>query len=1333
MTDPIDLPTVQSIQYLYQQVDSCLIRDQHPLRRKVHKLTRRSRAPGSEGREIDVPEDLLAQIAQSQAVVKLKQQNKPEFEYPDLPVSQHKDKILAALRNHQVVIVAGETGSGKTTQLPKICLEAGLGCKGLIGHTQPRRLAARSVATRIAEELNTQIGDAVGFKVRFTDQTSDESYIKLMTDGILLAEIQEDRYLNKYDVLIIDEAHERSLNIDFILGYLKSLLPKRPELKVIITSATIDPERFSKHFNDAPMILVEGRTYPVEIRYRPLFDAESDDNEVTEQVDGILNAVNELSREGRGDILVFLSGEREIRDTAEFLNGAKLKHTEIVPLYARLSASEQNRIFQPHGGRRIVLATNVAETSLTVPGIRYVIDTGTARISRYSSRSKVQRLPIEPVSQASANQRSGRCGRVAEGICIRLYAEDDYLSRPEFTDPEILRTNLASVILQLTALRLGDMEQFPFVQPPQSRDISAGVKMLEELQAVKRVKDNNHRNSGNNNKGAAPDGALRLTAIGRSMSRLPVDPRYARMLVEAEKRDALAEIMIISAGLSIQEPRERPNDKKQKADELHSQWQDDASEFVALLNLWNGFREKQFELSSNQLRKWCKEQMLNYLRLREWQDIVSQLKQSFSALGWGIKKVSADYEAIHRSMLPGLLTNAGFLDEKREYLGTRNNKFFIFPGSSLSKKSPKWLMAAELVETSKLFARTVAKIEPLWLEEAGKHLCKYRYSEPFWSKKAGAVKAKESASMLGLPVVNQRTALFSKIDPQTCRTLFIQEALVNGETKLNLVFLKHNLSVVADIESMEDKIRRRDLLADEEVLFDFYDEKLPSDICTEVDFKKWWQKLSNVDKDAWQVTQELLLKREDSGAGEVNFPEQWRSGNLVLPLEYKFDPGAVDDGVSLTIPLPMLNQVTDEHCDWLVPGLREELAIAMIKHLPKQLRRNFVPAPDYAKAAISALEQDGSGFTKAFCNKLIKMSGVVFSEEEWDNFTPQEHLRFNFKLFDENNKFMGQSRDLHELKEKFKKHLSKTLKSVATPGLEKKDLASWDFDDLPAQWSNEDVPSQKQNKKQKSTTWSVKAYPGLQKDGNKVHLKLFDNEAQAKASHRLGLRQLLIKQLPSPIKFLQDRLPNKSKLGLYFNPFGEVRALINDCIDAVVDEAIAKSDADLRSKTGFDKIRQELAAELNDEVLQVAITVEKGLTRAHGVSKTLKGNTPLNMINAYSDVKGHLNSLVYPGFVSDIGVARLKDWNRYIEALAKRLEKIPVDPIRDRNQQLQIEKVEQRYAALTQKYAKEPVLSDELIEGRWLIEELRVSLFAQQLGTNMPISSKRIENYLDKF
>lgn len=1290
------MPQVQSLQYLLQQISSCRISDQHRLRVKAKKSVDRQQS------QVDVPEQLLSAIVDSQNWVNERRKHLPELNYPDLPVSQQKEQILAALKDHQVVIVAGETGSGKTTQLPKICLEARLGNKGFIGHTQPRRLAARSVASRIAEELESPIGDAVGFKIRFTDQTSDSSYIKLMTDGILLAEIQEDRYLNQYEVLIIDEAHERSLNIDFILGYLKELLPKRPDLKVIITSATIDPERFSAHFDNAPMILVEGRTYPVEIRYRPLM---TEDNQSRDQLEGILEAVNELYRAGPGDILVFLSGEREIRDTAEFLSNAKLRHTEIVPLYARLSASEQNRIFQPHSGRRIVLATNVAETSLTVPGIRYVIDTGTARISRYSSRSKVQRLPIEPVSQASANQRAGRCGRVAEGICIRLYDEEDYQRRPEFTDPEILRTNLASVILQLTALRLGDIERFPFVQPPQSRDITAGVKMLEELQAITKAKRN----------------LLRLTPIGRAMSRLPVDPRYSRMLVEADKLDTLNEVMIIVAGLSIQDPRERPNDQKQKADELHTQWHDKESEFVSYLNLWRGFREQQQALSGNQLRKWCREQMLNYLRLREWQDIVSQLKQAFSSLGWGIKKGAADYEYIHRALIPGLLTNAGFMDQNKEFLGTRNNKFVVFPGSALYKKPPKWLIAAELVETSKLFARTIAKVEPKWLEEAGKHLCKYRYAEPFWSKKAGAVKAKESASMLGLPVVNQRTVLYSNIDPVVCRQLFITEGLVNGETKLTFEFLQHNLQKIAEVENMEEKIRRRDLLVDEQLLVEFYDEKLPEHICTEVDFKKWWKKQPKDSQKQWLINKEFLLKNDASEAGETNFPDQWRSGNLVLPLEYCFDPGADDDGVSLKIPLPLLNQVTDEHCDWLVPGLREELATTMIKWLPKQLRRNFVPAPDYAKAAINALENDGQTFNKAFTKKLIKMSGLVLGDDMWDELSLPEHLRFNFKLYDENDKLLGQSRDLHRLKENFKKHLSKTLKSVATPDLEKQNLQTWDFSDLPEQWTNTDA------------TWTVKAYPALVKDGNKVHLKLFDDATSAERSHKIGVRQLLIKQLPSPIKFLQDKLPNKSKLGLYFNPFGQIRALVGDCIDAVVDAEIESTQFDLRTEAGFDGLCRQLAGELNDRVLDVAVLVEKGLTTAHGVSKVLKGKTPLNMINAFADVKGHLNSLVYPGFVADIGIARLKDWNRYLEGLAKRLEKIPIDPIRDRAQQLQIEKVQERYQAVLQKYSREPAVPGELAEVRWQIEELRISLFAQQLGTSMPISSKRIENYLDKF
>lgn len=1286
-----------NVALIKQRIDDCLLRDQFWLRKQLKHLTSKTEV------DTELTTKFFERLNRSYETVKLRESRLPVLDYPDLPVAKSKEDILVALQSSQVVIVAGETGSGKTTQLPKICLEAGFGRKGLIGHTQPRRLAARSVANRIAEELSTPLGEQVGFKIRFTDQSSDNTLVKLMTDGILLAEMQDDRFLNQYEVIIIDEAHERSLNIDFILGYLKTLLAKRNDLKVIITSATIDPERFSKHFNDAPMVLVEGRSYPVEIRYNPLLQESGD---VLEQNEAILQAVHELSKEGRGDILVFFSGEREIRDAAEFLNRAKLKHTSILPLYARLSVAEQNKIFQGHSERRIVLATNVAETSLTVPGIRYVIDTGTARISRYSARSKIQRLPIEPISQASANQRAGRCGRVAEGICIRLYDEEDFNSRPEFTDPEILRTNLASVILQLTALRFGAIESFPFVQPPDSRNVTAGIKLLEELQAL-----NNHKKQG-----------LKLTAIGRAMSRLPVDPRYARMLFTAKELDSLNDVMIIVAGLSIQDPRERPREQQQKANEMHSQWDDKDSEFISFLNLWRGFREQQKALSGNQLRKWCQQNMLNYLRMREWQDIVSQLKQAIVGLNWRLSQKEADYEAIHESLVSGLLAHAGFMDKNKEFLGARNNRFFVFPGSALFKKPPKWLVAAELVETSKLYSRVNAKVEPSWLEKYGQHLCKYRYSEPHWSKKAGAVKASESASMLGLPVVNQRNVIYSDIDPVESRQLFIRHALVMGDTKITNPVLQHNMGLIEDVEKLEEKIRRKDLLVDEEVLVDFYEEKLPDNICTEAGFKSWWRKQNKHQQQSWKFDPQTLIKNDTSSANTSNFPDHWHTPNFTLALDYQFNPGAPDDGVSLLVPLPLLNQIPEDGFDWLVPGMRHEIAVYLIKALPKQLRRNFVPAPDYANAALSDIAPEQGAFLAQFCAKLIKMTGTVFESEIWQETQLPEHLQFNFKILD-GEKLLGQGRDLNELKQRFAKQLSKTLQKVAKPGLEKQNVTEWSFDDLPESWTDNQA------------NFAVKAYPALVRDGNKVHLKLFDTAEKAIQEHRKGLRQLIIKQLPSPIKYLHERLPNKSKLGLYFNPFGQIKTLIEDCIAAVVDDYIlsAEQQSDIRLKKTFEALTDAIRGDVNQRVLDVAIDVEKGLTQAHKISKQLKGSTPLNMINAFADVKGHLGQLVYPGFVSDIGVARLKDWNRYIAGLVRRLEKIPVDPIKDRSQQLVIEKVMQRFQACLNKIPKNQLVPDDLAQVRWHIEELRVSLFAQQLGTNMPISSKRIENYLDKF
>ncbi|HEX5793560.1 MAG TPA: ATP-dependent RNA helicase HrpA, partial [Rheinheimera sp.] len=915
---------VISVSDLHSRIAHCLLKDQFRLRRRLHNC--KSLADDSKTVQL---QRIATDITRSEAQRTARAQALPKVSYPpQLPVSEKKDDIKAAIAANQVVIIAGETGSGKTTQIPKICLELGRGVAGMIGHTQPRRLAARSVCDRIAEELQCQVGNQVGYKIRFGDHTSDNTFVKLMTDGILLAEIQQDRFLNQYDTLIIDEAHERSLNIDFLLGFLKQLLPKRPDLKLIITSATIDPQRFSRHFFNAPVIEVSGRTFPVETRYRPV--SEQDDKDA-DQLQGIFDAVEELYREPAGDILIFLNGEREIRDTADALEKLKLPHTEVLPLYARLSAAEQNRIFQSHAGRRIVLATNVAETSLTVPGIRYVIDPGTARLSRYSYRSKVQQLPIEAISQASANQRKGRCGRVAAGICIRLYSEDDFNGRPEFTDPEILRTNLASVIMQMLALGLGDIEAFPFLQKPDSRFVNDGIKLLEELGAIPLKRDK---------------AGIKLTELGKKLARLPIDPRLARMVFFAADNGGLNELLVLAAALSIQDPRERPLDKQQKADQCHARFADPDSDFASWLKLWQYLQEQQEQLSNNQFRRLCRQEFLNYLRVREWQDLTAQLTQLMQEQGYQQNQQTAGYQAIHQAVLSGLLGQVGFKDSEADYLGPRQTRFYVFPGSHLFKRKPKWVAAAEWVETSKLYARKLAKIEPEWIEPLAEHLVTRSYSEPHWEKKRGAVIAYEQVSLYGLVIVPKRAVLYSKIDPAVCHTLFVREALVNQELGTNDSFLQHNQRLIDDVTALEEKSRRRDILVDEDTLAAFYLERVPQWANNRIDFAKWWKKKRSEDASFLNFDPDSLLNRDASDITADKFPETWRQGNLTLPLEYHFAPGEIDDGVSVIIPLALLNQLDDNGFDWLIPALRHELLVALIKSLPKQYRRNFVPAPN---------------------------------------------------------------------------------------------------------------------------------------------------------------------------------------------------------------------------------------------------------------------------------------------------------------------------------------------------------------------------------------------------
>ncbi|PAS08369.1 ATP-dependent RNA helicase HrpA, partial [Vibrio cholerae] len=1024
-------PKANSAASLKKALGECLIKDRFRFSKRIDGASKIK----NESARNAVFDEIALDIAQSMMVVEQRKQQMPKIEYPALlPVSQKRDDIAQAIAHHQVVIVAGETGSGKTTQLPKICAELGRGKYGLIGHTQPRRLAARSVANRIAEEMETELGGFVGYKVRFTDQISDQTQIKLMTDGILLAEIQNDRFLNQYDTIIIDEAHERSLNIDFILGYLKQLLPRRPDLKVIITSATIDPERFSKHFSNAPIIEVSGRTYPVEVRYRPL--AGDDDSESDrDQLEGIFQAVDELCDEGLGDILIFMNGEREIRDTADALSKRNLRDTEIVPLYARLSAGEQNKIFQPHAGRRIVLATNVAETSLTVPGIKYVIDPGTARISRYSYRTKVQRLPIEPISQASANQRKGRCGRTEEGICIRLYSEEDFLSRPEFTDPEILRTNLASVILQMTALGLGDIEAFPFVEAPDKRNIQDGVRLLEELGAINdQIKDPKKR----------------LTESGKQLARLPIDPRLARMVLEASKLGCLKEVMIIASALSIQDPRERPSDKQQSADDKHRRFNHEDSDFLTFVNLWHYIGQQQKALTSNQFRRQCKLDYLNYLRVREWQDVYTQLHQSTREMGFKLNDEPGSYHAVHSAILVGLLSHIGMKDqEKNEYHGARNARFNIFPASGLFKKQPKWVMSAELVETSKLWARVVAKIEPDWIEPLAKHLIKRSYSEPHWSKKNAAVMAYEKVMLYGIPIVPKRLVNYGTIDPVLSREIFIRSALVEGDWETKHAFFKQNRALLAEVEELEHKSRRRDILVDDEELFQFYDQRVGTEVVSGRHFDAWWKTASRKTPDLLSFEKEMLFKGDASHITDLDYPNFWHQGNLKLKLSYQFEPGENSDGVTVHIPLPILNQVEPHGFDWQIPGLRHELVVSLIKSLPKTLRKNFVPAPNYADAFLARVTPFEMPLLDAMEKELRRMTGVTVLREDWKLDQLPAHLKITYRAVDHRNRKLNESCDLHELKESLKEKVQETLSQVADDDIEQRDLHTWSFGELP--------------------------------------------------------------------------------------------------------------------------------------------------------------------------------------------------------------------------------------------------------------------------------------------
>ncbi|MFF7265930.1 ATP-dependent RNA helicase HrpA [Streptomyces sp. NPDC008159] len=1307
-------PSAPALGALAPRLAELSLRDAHRLGRRLEGA-RKIRKPEAQAA---VLAEIEAEVAKGEARMAERAARVPAVTYPEqLPVSQKKDEIAAAIRDHQVVIVAGETGSGKTTQIPKICMELGRGVRGMIGHTQPRRIAARTVAERVAEELDTPLGEAVGWKVRFTDQVNqDATFVKLMTDGILLAEIQTDRELRAYDTIIIDEAHERSLNIDFLLGYLAQLLPKRPDLKVVITSATIDPERFSRHFGDAPIVEVSGRTYPVEVRYRPLLEEDSDDAD-RDQITAICDAVEELQGEGKGDILVFLSGEREIRDTADALIKKNYRFTEVLPLYARLSHAEQHRVFQPHTGRRIVLATNVAETSLTVPGIKYVIDPGFARISRYSHRTKVQRLPIEPISQASANQRKGRCGRTSDGICIRLYTEDDFDARPEFTDAEILRTNLASVILQMTAAGLGDIEKFPFIDPPDHRNIRDGVQLLQELGALDPTQK---------------DVRKRLTTMGRKLSQLPVDPRLARMVVEADKNGCAREVMVIAAALSIQDPRERPADKQTQADQQHARFKDESSDFLAFLNLWRYVREQQKERGSSSFRRMCKQEYLNFLRIREWQDIYSQLRTVAKQMGIHLNEEDAPEQQVHVSLLAGLLSHIGMKDikdgAKNEYLGARSAKFAIFPGSALFKKPPRFVMSAELVETSRLWARVNAKIEPEWVEPLAEHLLKRTYSEPHWEKDQAAVMAYEKVTLYGVPIVAQRKVNYGRIDPEASRELFIRNALVEGDWRTHHKFFADNRKLLSEVEELEHRARRRDIVVDDDTLFDFYDQRVPEHVVSGAHFDSWWKRKRHEQPDFLDFEREMLIRESAEAVTKADYPDSWRQGQLKFRVTYQFEPGADADGVTVHIPLQVLNQVTDEGFDWQIPGLREDVVTELIRSLPKPIRRNYVPAPNYAKRFLDQAVPLQEPLTVTLARELKRMVGVPVTADDFDWSRVPDHLRITFRIVDERRRKLAEDKDLESLRLQLKPKARKALSQAAAAtaerqggeSLERTGLTDWTIGSLTRVFET------------RRAGHPVKAYPALVDDGDTVSVRLFDTEAEQSEAMWKGTRRLILRNIPvNPAKFASEKLTNAQKLALSANPHGSIQGLFDDCAMAAADRLIADFGGPAWDEESYRKLYDKVRAEIVDTTVRTVGQVQQVLAAWQACERRLKATRSPALLPNLADVRGQLDALVKPGFVTETGLRRLPDLMRYLVAADRRLQQMPTSVQRDTSRMEKVHEMRDEYAWLLEQLPQGRPVPSSVLDIRWMIEELRVSYFAHALGTAYPVSDKRIVKAID--
>lgn len=1317
----------------------------------------------------------------------------PEITFPEeLPVSSRREEIAAALKKHQVVIVCGETGSGKTTQLPKICLQLGRGSRGLIGHTQPRRIAASSTAKRIAQELGSPLGEHVGFKVRFTDTLSDGASVKLMTDGILLAETQTDPLLRAYDTIIIDEAHERSLNIDFLLGYLKQILPKRRDLKLIITSATIDAERFARHFAQgdtlAPVIEVSGRLYAVEVRYRPIETAENalarvaqgregqSKREQRDLMDGVVDAVEELCRLGSGDVLVFLPGEREIRDCAEALRKHHPPHVEILPLFARLSVQEQERVFKTSNARRIVLATNVAETSLTVPGIRYVVDTGLARVKRYSYRNKVEQLQIEAIAQSAANQRAGRCGRVANGVCIRLYEEQDFLNRPRFADPEIMRSSLAAVILRMKALRLTDIEAFPFLEAPMGRAIADGYQLLQELGAL------NDQN--------------RLTPLGHKLAKLPLDPRVGRMILAAQDHVCLTEMLIIASALSVQDPRDRPLEAQQAADEAHKKFADDKSEFVSFLKIWRWFEEAvEHKKSNRQLQDACRAQFLSQLRLREWRDVHSQLLTIVKEQGWRLNETPATYDNLHLALLTGLLGNIGFKSEEEgHYLGARGIKFYIWPGSHLQKKAGKWLMAAELVDTSRLYARCVAKIEPEWLEKVGAHLLKKSWGEPRWEKRLGQVTAAERATLYGLVVYSQRRINYGLKNLEEARQIFIREALVQAEFETRATFFAHNQKLRREIENLEHKSRRLDVLVDDELIYAFYDQLLPANICNVVEFEEWYKHESRKQPKLLYLSKDELMRHEAAGVTTDLFPKKFTVAGSELQLSYHFEPGSVRDGVTLAVPLYALNQISPERCEWLVPGMLKEKVQLLLKSLPQKLRRHCVPLPEYAAGFCERIEEAllfGKGpLLDALIADIRAQKTLLAKLDDFKLETLSAHHFMNFKVIDEHGRQLEMGRNLAALQAQFGEQARASFQRLAeqsvqqslgansaavaaaaisnpaaaaprlsaqglaglaqltgkeikgavlnqaapaagtvaapapaaaanasaastvaaAPGAMHTNLTSWTFGTLP------EILEIGQGK------LSLIGFPALVDKGTHCDLEVFDDPQVASRTHHAGLRRLFALQLKDQLKHLEKNIPGLQQMGMQFMALGSQEELKAQIMQTALDLACMQEPLP-NDEFAFARRKDEGKTRLGLLINEIARLLGQILSEFHGLPKKLQ--SVKTHTQAHEDMQGQLQALIHKRFLLETEYAQLAHFPRYLKAINVRMEKLRADPKRDALLQAQWNEAAQAWRR-AQRGALAS-LDPRMTQFRWMLEELRVSLYAQELKTPMPISVKRLQ------